>query len=127
MKLPPGFTLREMTAPEVAAVVIPTDMRPDQFDAFTFSDELVRELEIKMHPGYQTMFTRQERKGMAKNGTRVFKCNVDPGDTRPIGAKGTVLGSFWHPSLGPAYFIEWDDKPRLAVFVLQWKIARAKE
>ena len=82
---------------------------------FTFREE----------PGWTGAFTRNEELGAIRNGLRIVKVMSEPGDTHPLGAMGTVLGSFRHPK-APAglvlYFIEWDANPRVAVAVIGNKI-----
>ena len=51
------------------------------------------------------------------NGSRVKKIGSMPGDAHSDGARGTVRAS-----LGPVrgeygYFVEWDDVPRIPVFI----------
>ena len=75
------------------------------------------------HPGYTGCFTR-DRYPLAKfdNGQRVVKVKEEDGDTHPVGSCATVLGSIGHPDIGVGYFVEWDDLPRVAVFVVEWKL-----
>lgn len=77
----------------------------------------------KHRPGWTGGFTTRRAAGAMENGTRIVKAAEDAtGDFTPIGSLGTVLGSMLHPKLGIAYFIEWDDKPKLAVACVHWKI-----
>jgi hypothetical protein len=81
---------------------------------------------IREHHGWYGAFTTQEVLGAGRNGTKVVKVKEDPnGDTTPLGTVGTVLGSIYEPRVyqGPFYFVEWDDKPMVAVGVIDWKIA----
>jgi hypothetical protein len=71
------------------------------------------------------MHTRDEAPGAMKNGTRVRKVVSESGDAHPLGSLATVLGSLHHPTLGYAYFVEWDDRPRTATAVVGAKIDRA--
>lgn len=80
---------------------------------------------IKAHPGWHGSFTRNQAPGAYPNGTRIVKVETEHGDTNPVGAMGTVLGSLQHPrypEMGIGYFIEWDRTPRCAVLVVAWKI-----
>jgi len=75
------------------------------------------------HDGYAGVYTRHESEGCLKNGTRIYKSMSDDGDATPTGTAGTVLGSLSDPRVGKGYFVEWDDKPKTAVFVIEQKIA----
>ncbi len=70
------------------------------------------------HPGWHGVFTRGEVPGAMRNGTRCEKINAVPGDSHPDGARATVLGSFGHPEVGTAYFVEFDSHPRHAVMAV---------
>lgn len=78
-------------------------------------------------PGWRGAFTRDEADGALPNGTAIQKVKSEPGDFNPIGARGTVLGSLRAPSLGVAYFIEWETLPRCAVVVAAWKISAVQQ
>ncbi|HEX4605381.1 MAG TPA: hypothetical protein VH724_15380 [Candidatus Angelobacter sp.] len=83
---------------------------------------------IEHHPGWTGAFTRhQAREANYPNGCRIQKIKEDQGDATPLGTQGTVLGSVHvnGPGLGTAYFVEWDNKPNCARFVVEWKLARA--
>jgi hypothetical protein len=73
---------------------------------------------IQPQPGWVGVFTRQQAPGAWPNGTRVRKVFGQSGDTHPDDATATVLGSVGDPGLGFGYFVEWDDLPGAAVFVL---------
>jgi hypothetical protein len=77
---------------------------------------------MRQYPGWTGMHTRDEAPGAMKNGTRVRKVKFEPGDAHPIGSLATVLGSLHHPTLGYAYFVEWDNAPRTATAVVGFKI-----
>lgn len=78
---------------------------------------------IRSQPGWQGAFTRQHAPGTWRPGTRIKKIRKEEGDVTPIGAFGTVLGSVRPVSSSIAgYFIEWDGKPRVATFMVEWKI-----
>lgn len=84
---------------------------------------------ISNHPGYFGFFTRDQAEGAITNGTRIVKANSEPGDGNADGAPGVVLGSLAVDvlQLGPriAYFVEWDARPRMAVFVADSKVTPA--
>lgn len=73
-------------------------------------------------PGWLGTFTRDQHPGALPNGTRVRKVNSEPGDTRPDGALGAVLGSVGADHLGIAYFVEWDSMPKAAVLTVAKKL-----
>lgn len=80
-------------------------------------------IHIRNYEGYTGAFTREQSfHAKYKNGSRVAKVRTEKGDTNPIGVTGTILGSISHPEFGVGYFIEWDHQPRLAVFVVEWKL-----
>lgn len=76
-----------------------------------------------VHPGYLGMFTRDQCPlAKYRNGARIVKVLAGPGDVHPVGSTGTVLGSMGHPEVGVGYFVEWDCKPRVAVFLAESKL-----
>jgi hypothetical protein len=78
---------------------------------------------IRQEAGWHGAFTRdQAREAHFANGVRVEKIRTERGDRTPIGTTGIVLGSIHHERYGTAYFVEWDDKPRVAALVVEWKI-----
>ena len=90
---------------------------------------------IKVWPGYFGAHSRDQAEGAIPNGTRVRKLKADPGgDRTPNGTLGTVLGSIDAEQIDPAltrryggkyfYFVEWSNKPGVAVGVVDVKIAR---
>lgn len=90
------------------------------YDYVAALDELLIE-----RPGWTGSFTSATAPGALKAGTRIVKADRDkggPDDLTPIGTLGTVLGSLYDPALGIAYFIEWDDKPKVAVLAVAWKV-----
>lgn len=95
-------------------VVVPMDV----------DDKLAELLEIRTEPGWQGHFSRKQYPGALANGTRIKKIEGSPGDKHSLGATGTILGSVmlypWEPF---TYFIEWDDAPRVAVAVTNFKVA----
>lgn len=80
-------------------------------------------LELRTEVGWTGHFTRRQAPGARyHNGTRIRKVKIEPNDVTPLGLEGTVLGSLYCPEAGFSYFIEWVDKPRIAVFVIEWKL-----
>jgi len=79
---------------------------------------------IDCHDGYLAPFTRQQSPlAKYKNGSRVTKARQDEsGDLHKPGAQGTVLGSIGAPVIGVAYFVEWDDMPKLPSLVVEAKL-----
>jgi hypothetical protein len=61
-------------------------------------------------------FTTDTAAGAWPNGTRVQKRNSKADDGHADGALGTVLGSIGAGGL-LGYFVAWDDRPGLPVFV----------
>jgi|HubBroStandDraft_1064217.scaffolds.fasta_scaffold32770_6 hypothetical protein len=72
--------------------------------------------------------TRAQADGAWPNGTIVEKCEADPRDAHPTGARGKIIGS-----LGPVaeyeghimvygYFVHWDDMPGLPIMTVSWKL-----
>lgn len=66
--------------------------------------------------------TTEQAEGAIPNGSRIRKAVMEEGDTHPIGALATVVGSVgplpfrqWDQVYG--YFVEWDEMPGVAVFV----------
>lgn len=84
--------------------------------------------------GWLGGLTRNQAPGAYPNGSRIMKVGAEDGDSTPLGTGGTVLGSLDGSTLGFVnphgevirfgYFVEWDDRPRTAVFVCDWKIDR---
>jgi hypothetical protein len=81
-------------------------------------------LDIRHRDGWTNPFTRRQApQALYKNGSRVRKVRQDEGgDVTPLGVEGEVLGSIWFPGGGAGYFVEWDNKPRVAMFTAEWKI-----
>lgn len=86
--------------------------------------------DLQEEPGWLGVFTRQQAPGAIQNGTTIVKSAMGPGDGTPIGTRGTVLGSFSMEPFMPGffYFVEWENKPRVAVGIRgritpldQWK------
>jgi glutamine amidotransferase PdxT len=75
--------------------------------------------------GWRGAFTRaQAPNARFANGSRIVKALCELDDTTPLGTRGTVLGSIYHPELArPAYFVEWDNAKRTARFIAEWKLA----
>lgn len=86
-------------------------------------------------PGWVGGFTRHQAAEAYPNGSRIVKLPGEAGDATAVGTYGTVLGSLpgdlvvvYNPNglrLAYFYFVEWDDKPRCAVGVADWKIGLA--
>lgn len=81
---------------------------------------------LREYDGYFGAFTRDTARGAWPNGTRIRKAVSEPGDSTPTGTEGTVLGSLGHPDVGLFYFVEWDNKPRIAVGTISAKLALAE-
>ena len=79
--------------------------------------------DIREWPGWQGIFTREQApEAKYPNEMRIKKTVHEPGDGTPNGTGGTVLGSVYAPGKGVAYFVEWDNRPRVAVLVAEYKI-----
>ena len=73
--------------------------------------------------GYTGCLTRDEApQAKFKNGARIKKTVNEKGDLTPVGTLGTVLGSIFYEPAGVGYFIEWDDKPKEAIFCIEARI-----
>lgn len=80
-------------------------------------------IKIGNEPGWTGVFTRQEAaEALYRNGARIEKAQFEDGDAHPVGARGTVLGSIHAAKIGTAYFVEWDDEPKVAVAVTETRI-----
>lgn len=86
--------------------------------------------DLREEPGWFGLFTRAQARDAIPNGARIVKKTMEPGDAHAPGELGTVIGSFW--AVDPRtvvdtlmYFVEWDDRPRVAVGLLAYKIGRA--
>lgn len=89
------------------------------------------------HGDYYGGFSRYEAKGALANGTRVRKRNSEEGDATPDGTGGIILGSVNGRLAGVPnaeadgvtylYFVEWDNRPKVAVGTLDKKIEEAKQ
>lgn len=78
---------------------------------------------IQYEPGWQNPFSRDDApEAKWRPGDRVAKGLTESGDVTPQGTMGTVLGSIYTPGTGVAYWVEWDDKPKQAVFVVEKKL-----
>ena len=86
-------------------------------------EELAEKLGIRLYPGFDSPFTRNEAVGALANGTRVVKVLEDVSrDLHPVGTVGTIMGSLHLNSLGNAYFVAWDDRPTMPTFCVAGKI-----
>lgn len=66
----------------------------------------------------EIVFLPGEAEGALKNGTRIRKVKSAEGDDHPDGSPGTVLSSHAYPIMGGfGYFVAWDDRPALPVFI----------
>jgi hypothetical protein len=73
--------------------------------------------------GWQGCLTRDEApQAKFKNGARITKTVNEKGDITALGMGGTILGSIFYEPAGVGYFIEWDDKPREAIFCIEARI-----
>lgn len=92
---------------------VPVDLKPSE----------LKKLGLRNWPGWNGGFTRQQAPGAIPNGARVARSDVrENGDITPEGTGGTVLGSFYIPDQGYAYFVEFDNRPKTAIFVVAVKI-----
>jgi hypothetical protein len=86
-------------------------------------------IDFREEPGWVGVFTRNQELGTWRNGTRVRKTNSEPGDATPNGTLGTVLGSISSPEVQDGavmYFIEWDNRPKVAVGCMGFKLEYAE-
>ncbi|MGC0395920.1 MULTISPECIES: hypothetical protein [Bradyrhizobium] len=91
-------------------------------------------LEMANEPGWIGGFSRHQARGAIPNGSRIMKTRAEPRDINAVGAFGTVLGSIDTREVDAAfakrmsadyvYWVEWDDAPKCAVFIVGWKIGR---
>lgn len=80
-------------------------------------------LGIQDHPGYLLPFSKNHAEGAWANGSCVVKDGSDPeGDLTPDGIKGKILGSLKTPDGRYAYFVEWDNKPKMPIFCVEEKM-----
>lgn len=82
---------------------------------------------VRPHLGWRGHFTTAQYPGALPNGTRVVKVVWEPGDTHALRDRATVLGSVGHPKVGLGYFVEFDEHPKQAVFIMAAKIAELKK
>jgi len=85
----------------------------------------MNEFPLREEAGWAGAFTRGQATGAIPNGTPIVKVQSEQKDAHPEGTLGTVLGSL-RVEGQLIYFIEWAPRPRLAVGVMSWKIARAE-
>jgi hypothetical protein len=95
-------------------------------------DASLNAMGARQWPGYLGAFSRNQAPGAIPNGTRVAKVWCEAGDLEPIGTQGAVLGSLpvaaelpAHGDVRFCYWVEWDSRPRCAVFLIDKKIGRA--
>ena len=79
-------------------------------------------MNLRTYPGWIGLHTRDQAPNAMANGSRVVKIKTEPGDSHPVGSSATVLGSLYAPDVGFGYFVEWDARPRYAVFASAAKI-----
>lgn len=80
-------------------------------------------LGIRLHTGYLTPFSKNQAAGAWANGSCVVKNGSDPGgDITSDGIKGKILGSLKTPEGEYAYFVEWDNKPKMPTFCVEEKM-----
>jgi hypothetical protein len=79
-------------------------------------------------PGWQGAFTRDQAEGALPNGATIVKDNSESNDATPNGTRGIILGSFAVPDPVMAaavpffYFVEWSNRPRIAIGCVSTKI-----
>lgn len=77
-------------------------------------------------PGWIGAFTRAQAPcAQFRNGSRVAKQGTDETDAHKDGALATVLGSIESPA-GIVYFVEWDDRPRIACAIVEPRLKEAR-
>lgn len=85
---------------------------------------------LEYHPPYKGAFCDEDAPEAAyKRGERIRKALHEEGDSTPTGTEGTVLGSVAGEIDGAmriGYFVEWDDKPLVAVGIMDYKIERIR-
>lgn len=90
---------------------------------YELDGEFAALLGIQDHPGHLTPFCKNQAEGAWANGSLVVKNGSDPsGDVTPDGTKGKILGSLKAAEGQYAYFVEWDNKPKMPVFCVQEKM-----
>lgn len=87
--------------------------------------ETMQKAELREHTGWMGLWTDSQAPGCYPNGTRVVKAGYWAGDGTPTGTAGTVLGSLRGGAMA-GYFVEWDNRPRMAVFVEERKVMRVQ-
>ena len=94
---------------------------------YEFDERTAALLGIQNHPGYLTPFSKNQAEGAWANGSCVVKDGADPsGDVTPDGIEGKILGSLKTPDGKYAYFVEWDNKPKMPIFCVQEKLRLLK-
>lgn len=82
---------------------------------------------VRPHLGWHGVFCTAQYPGALPNGTRVVKVAWEPGGAHSLRDKATVLGSLGHPEKGIGYFVEFDENPKQAFFIISTKIAELKQ
>jgi hypothetical protein len=91
---------------------------------FEITDDIADHFHIGHETGWRGPFTRREApQARYPNGSRVRKAKHERGDVTTLGTMGTVLGSLYVPNVGVGYFVEWENRPRVAVFVVEYKVS----
>jgi hypothetical protein len=94
-------------------------MKPREIDISDIADSLM----IRNEDGWHGAFTRASvREALYATGERIYKARQEAGDSTAAGTPGFVLGSIYLPERGVGYFVEWSNRPRTAVFVVQSRI-----
>lgn len=86
------------------------------------------------HDGLLGAHVNTTAPGAWPRNTRVKKRNSEAGDATPNGTGGRVLGSLAsplelrnaYPDLSYCYFVEWDDKPGIAIGTIDLKVELAE-
>jgi hypothetical protein len=85
--------------------------------------------DVTFYRGHPVAICRERAEGAPPNGSRMVKTATGPGDTHPIGAGATLLGSSDGSAAGPEfagtflYCVEWDDRPGCPCFIHSSRIA----
>ncbi len=94
---------------------------------YEFDERTAAFFRIEEHPGYLTPFCKNQAEGAWENGSYIVKHGSDPGgDVTPDGIKGIILGSLKAPSGKYGYFVEWENKPKIAIFCAEEKMKLLK-
>jgi len=87
-------------------------------------EKLLDMLGVRYEEGWVGAFSRKQFPSAIPNGTPIVKVKDEDGDAHRVGARGVVLGSIQAlPTMPIFYFVEWENAPRVALGVVDWKIA----